>query len=60
MLKALAGVSVTGPRGTIVMSKQHHAPLNMYLGEVQGDGSVRVIKSFPSVDPDDQCPNLKS
>ena len=60
MLKALAGVSVTGPRGTIVMSKQHHAPLNMYLGEVQGDGSVRVIKSFPSVDPGDQCPNLKS
>ena len=42
------------------MSKQHHAPLNMYLGEVQGDGSVKVIKSFQSVDPGDQCPNLKS
>src|SRR3954452_19404449 len=60
VLKALAAVSVAGPRGTIVMSKQHHAPLNMYLGEVQGDGSVKVIKSFQSVDPGDQCPNLKS
>ena len=47
VLKALAEVSVAGPRGTIVMSKQHHAPLSMYLGQVQGDGSVKVIKSFP-------------
>lgn len=60
VLKALAEVSVSGPRGTIVMSKQHHAPLSMYLGQVQGDGSVKVIKNFPSVDPGDQCPNLKS
>jgi len=60
VLKALGDVSVQGPRGTIVMSKQHHAPLSMYLGQVQGDGSVKVIKSFPSVDPGQQCPNLKS
>jgi urea transport system substrate-binding protein len=60
VLKALGDVSVQGPRGTIVMSKQHHAPLSMYLGQVQGDGSVKVIKSFPSVDPGEQCPNLKS
>src|SRR5438477_1143992 len=50
VLKALGEVSVQGPRGTIVMSKQHHAPLSMYLGQVQGDGSVKVIQSFPSVD----------
>ncbi len=60
VLKALGEVSVQGPRGTIVMSKQHHAPLSMYLGQVQGDGSVKVIQSFPSVDPGGQCPNLKS
>ena len=60
VLKALGEVSVQGPRGTIVMSKQHHAPLSMYLGQVQGDGSVKVIQSFPSVDPGDQCPNMKS
>jgi len=60
VLKALGEVSVQGPRGTIVMSKQHHAPLSMYLGQVQGDGSVKVIQSFPSVDPGEQCPNLKS
>ena len=60
VLKALGEVSVQGPRGTIAMSKQHHAPLSMYLGQVQGDGSVKVIQSFPSVDPGEQCPNLKS
>jgi urea transport system substrate-binding protein len=60
VLKALGEVSVEGPRGTIVMSKQHHAPLSMYLGQVQGDGSVKVIQNFPSVDPGPQCPNLKS
>ncbi len=60
VLKALGDVRVEGPRGTIEMSKEHHAPLSMYLGQVQGDGSVKVIQSFPSVDPGAQCPNLKS
>ncbi|MGZ3282905.1 MAG: substrate-binding protein [Xanthobacteraceae bacterium] len=59
VLKALGEVSVEGPRGKIEMSKQHHAPLTMYLGQVQADGSVKVIKSFPNVDPGVQCPNLK-
>ena len=58
-LKALAEVSVDGPRGTIAMSKEHHAPLTMYLGQVQADGGVKVIQSFPDVDPGAQCPNLK-
>jgi branched-chain amino acid transport system substrate-binding protein len=60
VLKALGEVSVEGPRGKIDMSKQHHAPLTMYLGQVQANGSVKVIKSFPNVDPGAQCPNLKS
>ena len=59
VLKALGEVSVEGPRGKIEMSKQHHAPLTMYLGQVQAGGSVKVIKSFPNVDPGAQCPNLK-
>ena len=59
VLKALGEVSVDGPRGKIAMSKEHHAPLTMYLGQVQADGSVKVIKSFPDVDPGAQCPNLK-
>jgi branched-chain amino acid transport system substrate-binding protein len=59
VLKALGEVSVEGPRGRIAMLKQHHAPLTMYLGQVQADGGVRVIKSFPNVDPGAQCPNLK-
>jgi branched-chain amino acid transport system substrate-binding protein len=59
VLKALPEVSFKGPRGTIRMSKQHHAPLTMYLGQVQADGSVRILEVFENVDPGEQCPNLK-
>ena len=59
VLKALAEVSFEGPRGLIKMDKQRHAALTMYLGEVQGNGSVKVVKSFKDVDPGDQCPALK-
>ena len=59
VIKALAEVSVDGPRGAIQMNKERHAPLTMYLGQVQGDGSVKVIQAFKNVDPGDQCPNLK-
>jgi branched-chain amino acid transport system substrate-binding protein len=59
VVPALADVSVEGPRGAIAMSRQRHAPLTMYLGEVQADGSVKVVSSFKDVDPGTQCPNLK-
>lgn len=59
VVAALGSVSVEGPRGTITMNKQRHAPLTMYLGQVQADGSVKVISSFKDVDPGTQCPNLK-
>ncbi|MGD9862363.1 MAG: substrate-binding protein [Pseudodonghicola sp.] len=58
VLDVLDEVSFTGPRGTIQMSKQHHAPLTMYLGQVQEDGSVSVVETFKDVDPGDQCPKL--
>jgi len=58
VLAALGTVSFTGPRGLVTMDKQHHAPLTMYLGQVQADGSVKVIQSFPNVDPGNQCPKL--
>jgi len=56
VLAALEEVSVDGPRGAIRMNKQRHAPLTMYLGQVQADGGVKVIQSFPNVDPGAQCP----
>lgn len=59
VIPALAEVSVEGPRGTIAMSKQRHAPLTMYLGQVKADGSVSIISSFKDVDPGEQCPKLK-
>jgi urea transport system substrate-binding protein len=59
VIPALATVSFDGPRGVIQMNDQRHAPLNMYLGQVQADGSVKVIETFRNVDPGEQCPNLK-
>lgn len=58
VIEALDDVSVTGPRGVITMNAQRHAPLTMYLGQVQADGSVNVIQSFENVDPGDQCPQF--
>jgi branched-chain amino acid transport system substrate-binding protein len=59
VIPLLAEVAVEGPRGTIVMNDQRHAPLTMYLGQVKGDGSVEIISTFKDVDPGEQCPKLK-
>lgn len=58
VLEALPQISYAGPRGVITMNKQHHAPLTMYLGQVETDGSVKVVQTFEGVDPGEQCPNL--
>jgi urea transport system substrate-binding protein len=59
VLKTLPQVSFEGPRGVIQMNQQHHAALNMHLGQVQADGSVTVLKKFENVSPGEQCPKLK-
>ena len=59
VIKALGEVAVDGPRGKIQMNKQRHAPLTIYLGQVQADGNVKLLETFKDVDPGDQCPNLK-
>jgi urea transport system substrate-binding protein len=59
VVKALAEVTFDGPRGRIVMNHQRHAPLTMYLGQVQADGSVKILQTAKDVSPGDQCPNLK-
>ena len=48
-----------GPRGAVQMNKQHHAPMPVYLAQVQADGKTKIIQSFGLVDPGNQCPNLK-
>lgn len=58
VLEALPQVSFTGPRGLVTMNNQHHAPLTMYLGQVQGNGSVTVAAKFENVSPGEQCPDL--
>lgn len=59
IIAALSEVAFEGPRGVIKMNKQRHAPLTMYLGQVQKDGSVKTLSKFKDVDPGAQCPNLK-
>ena len=59
VLPALSQVTFNGARGPINMGHEHHAPLTMYLGQVQADGSVKVIQTFANVDPGEQCPKLK-
>ncbi len=58
VLAALSTVKVEGPRGSIQMNKQHHAPLTMYLGQVQKDGGIKLLETFKNVDPGAQCPAL--
>ncbi|MGM0561323.1 MAG: substrate-binding protein [Pseudomonadota bacterium] len=58
VIEALAEVSFDGPRGTIRMDKQRHAPLTMYLAQVQPDGGIELVSSFEDVDPGEQCPHL--
>jgi len=55
----LPTVVFKGPRGAVQMNKQHHAPLPVYLAQVQADGKTKIIQSFGLVDPGNQCPNLK-
>jgi len=59
VIAALAQVSFDGPRGHIQMNDQRHAPLTMYLGQVQSDGSVKILQTVKDVKPGEQCPNLK-
>jgi len=49
---------VDGPRGTIKMDHQRHAPLTMYLGRVAEGGGVELVAKFDAVSPGEQCPNL--
>ncbi|MBK3337199.1 substrate-binding protein [Burkholderia pseudomallei] len=59
VIKALGEVSFDGPRGPLTMDKSRHTPLAMRLGQIQADGSVKILQTFPDVDPGAQCPNIK-
>ena len=59
VIKALGEVSYVGPRGSVAMNKSRHTPLSMRLGQVEQDGSIKILETFASVDPGAQCPNIK-
>jgi len=59
VMKTLGEVSYTGPRGPVQMNKSRHTPLSMRLGQVQGDGSIKILETFANVDPGMQCPAAK-
>jgi branched-chain amino acid transport system substrate-binding protein len=56
VIEALGQVSVKGPRGVIAVDPvNRHAALNMYLGQIQADGSMQLIETFYNVQPGPQC-----
>jgi len=59
VVEALSQVSFDGPRGVVQMDKQRHAAVSMRLGQVQTDGSIKVLQTFDKVEPGAQCPALK-
>jgi ABC-type branched-subunit amino acid transport system substrate-binding protein len=59
VIKALGQVSFDGPRGSVKMDESRHTPLAMRLGQIQTDGSVKILQTFTDVDPGKQCPNIK-
>lgn len=59
IIETLPTVVFKGPRGPVQMNKQHHAPLPIYLAQVQADGSTKVLQSFGLIDPGEQCPKFK-
>jgi urea transport system substrate-binding protein len=59
VIKALGDVTISGPRGTLRMNKEHHTPLSMRLGQVRSDGSIRILETYASVEPGSQCPNME-
>ncbi|MDN7180211.1 substrate-binding protein [Caballeronia sp. SEWSISQ10-4 2] len=59
VVKALGQVSFDGPRGPVTMDKSRHTPLAMRLGQIQADGSIKILQTFSEVDPGAQCPNIK-
>ena len=55
----LGEVSFDGPRQRVSMDKSRHTPLAMQLGQIQTDGSVKILQTFRDVDPGNQCPKIK-
>jgi urea transport system substrate-binding protein len=51
--KQLAAVSFAGPSGTVrIDSDNQHCVSNSYIGEVQSDGSIKILTSDKAVAPD--------
>jgi branched-chain amino acid transport system substrate-binding protein len=59
VVEALKDVSIVGPRGVVQMNASRHTPLAMRLGQIQSDGSIRILETQEGVSPGIQCPNLK-
>lgn len=58
VIAQLPNVSFDGPSGRMQMNKEHHTDMNFYLGEVQPDGTTKVIADFGQAGPGSQCPQF--
>jgi urea transport system substrate-binding protein len=59
IIGALPNVTWTGPRGPVQMNQEHHTALHVNLGQVQADGSIKILKDLGLLNSGDQCPQFK-
>ena len=61
VVAASAGLELdTAPEGYVKVHENQHLWSKTRIGQVQKDGSVKLLDTFKNVDPGAQCPNLKA
>ncbi len=55
LLSKVAGLKINAPAGTVTFEKNHFVSMPISIVQVQADGSVKVVKAFADVQPDQTC-----
>ena len=58
--EALVGVEFDGPAGRVVVQKNHHLSKRVLIGEVQSDGSFKIVEDQGVVHPQPWSPLIES
>jgi len=56
---ALIGVEFDGPAGRVKVQKNHHLSKRVLIGEVQPDGSFRIVEDQGTIDPTPWSPLIE-
>jgi urea transport system substrate-binding protein len=55
VLTHVAGIKIDSPAGTVTFLANHFAKQNINVTQAQPDGSVKVVKTFSQLDPEQTC-----